>query len=266
MALYKVPNVKGHSKFAYSFLSLLIAATLSAIVFHASIYFDYMTLLYSVLWGSGFALVVMFQMELLKKLDTSAVFPITSLTSQVFVIILGLSFFHDKITGLQFVGLIVALCIVGFYNNVHKRGALHPGAVLIMTAIVLLSTSTKFIQKLGAIDVELNNFIFWQLFFAALTALVIWLVAERKDLRRGMSISRGVALWSVALGTLNFIVTFEIVKALSTGPFTLVYTILSFYLLITPVLAWWWFGEELTTRKILFLLGAIGATIIIGLG
>ena len=266
MVLYKVPSAKGHNKYTYSFLSLSIATAISFVVFYKYVHIDSGAILFGSLWGIGFAFVVMLQMELLKKLDTNAIFPISSISSHALVVILGITFFHDKISNLQLLGIILTFFIVGFYNKVHKHITFNNGLFPIVATLVVVSTATKFIQKFGSITVETKNFIFWQLFFAAIAALVILLVVERKELKQKTILSKEIIWWSLALGFFNFIGTTEIVKALSTGPFSLVYTINSFYILMTSVLAWKLFGEELTKRKIIFVLLAIFTAILIGLG
>lgn len=266
MVLYKVPSSKGHDKFTYSFLSLSVAAIISFVVFYKYIHIDSSAILFGSLWGIGFSFVTMLQMELLKKLDTNAIFPITSISSHVLVVILGVTFFHDKISILQFSGIILTFIIVSFYNKVHKHITFGNGLFPIVTILVLISTTSKFIQKFGSIHTEIRNFIFWQLLFAAISAFVILLVVKRRELKQKIMLSKQIIWWSVALGIFNFVGTVEIVKALSIGPFSLVYTINSFYILITSVLAWKFFGEKLTKHKILFLLLAIFTIILIGLG
>ena len=266
MALYKVPTTKGHNKFTYSFLSFFVATALSFIFFRKDIFIDFHTILFGSLWGLGFAITTMLQMELLKKLDTNAVFPITSLSSHLLVVIIGLSFFHDKVSLLQFLGIILTFIVVGFYNRFHKNITLRGGLLPIVTSLVVLSAVTKFVQKFGSINTENNNFIFWQLIFAMVASFIILLIIKRKDLFQKITVSKGIIGWSIGLGLLNFLGTVEIVRALSTGPFSLVYTINSFYILITSVIAWKWFGEELTKRKVMFLLLAIITVVVIGLG
>lgn len=266
MALYKVPSSKGHNKFAYSFLSLSVSALLSFVIFYKYIEVDYHAILFGALWGAGFAFGTMLQMELLKKLDTNAIFPVTSISSHVLVVLIGISFFHDQLSILQITGIILTFIVVGFYNRVHKHITLQNGLLPIVITLVLSSTATKFIQKFGSITIEIRNFIFWQLLFASIAAFIILLIVKRKELGQKITVSKQIIWWAIALGVFNFIGTAEIVKALSTGPFSLVYTINSFYILIASVIAWKLFGEELTKRKIIFVLLAISTVILIGLG
>ena len=263
-ALYKVPSTKGHNKFSYSFLSFLVATLLSLIVFNKYIHFDFRTVMFGLMWGIMFAVLTMFQMELLKKLDTNVVFPVTSLSSHILVVIVGVYFFHDVISTFQSVGIVLTFIVLAFYNKVHKKITLQNGVFLIMVSVVLLSTSSKFIQKFGSITTEPRNFIFWQLFFATVSAFFILLISRRTPVSKDL-FSKEVIVWAIVLGVFNFIGTSEIIKALSTGPFSLVYTINTFYILIASVIAWKFFGETLTRRKVFFMLIAIVTIIFVGL-
>lgn len=265
MALFKVPATKGHNKFIYSLLSFTVSSVLSFIFFEKSIHIDQTTMLFGLAWGAGYALLVLWQMEMLKKLDTNAFFPITSISSHVFVVAIGLLFFHDKISFLQFLGIFIAFIVIGFYNQIHRHITLKNGLLAGIGAVILLSTLNKFIQKFGSISTETNNFIFWQLFFAMLSSLVILILMSKNGSGENIKISKYLILWSSALGILNFIGTAEITKALSNGPFSLVYTINGFYILITSLIAWKFFGEKLTRYKVGFMIAAILAVILIGL-
>ncbi|MDP3948974.1 MAG: EamA family transporter [bacterium] len=265
MALFKVPTTKGHNKFIYSFFGFVAASILSFIFLRSYISIDSSAMLFGFGWGSLYALIVLFQMEILKKLDTNAVFPITTTSSNVLVLIIGLIVFHDKLSLPQFLGVLLAFFTVGFYNQIHKHITFNNGLLFGASAIVLLSTLAKFIQKFGSISVEIENFIFWQLFFAMLTSAIILVFISKKDTDWKNGFSKYIIVWAIALGTTTFIGTVEIVKALSTGPFSLVFIINSFYILITSLITWKFFGEELTKHKIIFLFIAIIAVIFMGL-
>jgi drug/metabolite transporter (DMT)-like permease len=265
-ALYKVPASKGYNKFAYSFYGFLTATILSLIAFRDSIQADFHTVLFGFLWGTGYALVALLQMELLKKLDTSASFPLTSMSSHVLVVILGFTFFSDQISALQMVAIALTFVVGGFYNHANKHITLTNGLLPIAGGVVLLSTFCKFVQKYASVSTDLGNFIFWQLFFAAVASICLMALIPRSERKAQLAFSKGLIGWSVLLGALNFVATSAIVKALSTGPFSLVYTINSFYILFASIIAWKFFGEQLTRRKVAFLLLAAGIIILIKIG
>ncbi len=264
-ALYKVPAAKGYSKFVYSALGFSVASILSFIFFRDDISFDAHTMLFGFLWGIGNALYVLLTMVILKRLDTSASFPITSLGSHVLVVIIGIFFFKDILSVVQITALIGTFLLIGFYNRANKHITLRNGLLPIASGIILLSTSIKFIQKSGAISSVTGDYIFWQLFFATLAALIILLLTKNsRSVER--KIDGRLILWSALCGTLTFVGTVAMVNALSVGPFSLVYTINSFYILVSSIVAWKLFDEKLTRQKVLFILLAIVVLVLIKLG
>ena len=264
-ALFKVPAAKGYNKFVYSVLSFTVASILSFVFFKDYISFDAHTILFGLLWGIGNALYVLLTMVILKRLDTSESFPITSLGSHILVVIIGIFFFNDILSVLQVTALIGTFLLIGFYNHTNKHITLNNGLIPIATGIILLSTFIKFIQKSGSISGVTGDYIFWQLFFATVASVFILLIAKNNRLVE-RKIDGKLILWSTLVGTLTFIGTVAMVKALSVGPFSLVYTINSFYILVSSIVAWRLFGEKLTRQKVLFILVAIVALVLIKIG
>jgi drug/metabolite transporter (DMT)-like permease len=264
-ALFKVPAAKGYNKFAYSVLSFTAASILSFVFFKEQISFDAHTMLFGFLWGVGNALYVLLTMAILKRLDTSESFPITSLGSHALVVIIGIFFFNDILSVLQVTALIGTFLLIGFYNHTNKHITLNNGLVPIATGIILLSTFIKFIQKSGSISGIAGDYIFWQLFFATVASVFILLIAKNNRLVE-RKIDGKFILWSTLAGTLTFTGTVAMVKALSTGPFSLVYTINTFYILVSSMVAWKLFNEKLTRQKVLFILAAIVFLVLIKIG
>lgn len=264
-ALYKVPAAKGYNKFTYSVLGFIVATILSAVFFRDVISFNPHTILFGFLWGIGNALYVILTMTILKRLDTNESFPITSLGSHILVVAIGLFFFNDTLSILQTIALIGTFLLIGFYNYTNKHVTLSNGLIPIVVGIILLSTYIKFIQKSGAISNVIGDYIFWQLFFATLASLfILFLNKNNQSIKRKIDVK--LILWSSSIGILTFAGTVAMVNALSIGPFSLVYTINSFYILVSSIVAWKFFGEKLTRRKISFILFAIIALIFIRLG
>lgn len=264
-ALFKVPAAKGYNKFTYSVLGFIAALILSFVFFKDAISFDAHTMLLGLLWGMANASIVLLQMVILKKLDTNASFPITSLGSHVLVIIIGILFFNDVLSLVQVIALIGTFLLVGFYNHTNKHITLGNGLLPIATGIILLSTFIKFVQKIASSVSVTGDYVFWQFFFATIATLcILFLSKNNQSVER--KIDGKLLLWSALVGALTFIGTISMVKALSTGPFSLVYTINTFYILVSSIVAWKLFGEKLTRQKIVFILLAIVVLLLIKLG
>jgi uncharacterized membrane protein len=266
MAMYKVPAVKGHNKNLYSFLSFSICSLIAFFVLRTSIHIDQTTLTVAFFWGVSYSTLVLLQMTSLKRVETSTLLPFTSLSSHVLVILLGIFFYKDHISILQLIGIVSAFILVIFFADIKRHLNIKNGIPLSILGIVLFSTLGKFLQKLGSISVEINNFIFWQLFFAAASSFFVLFFLKYKNRELSLNVSKNLFFYSFLLGIFNFVGTYEIVKALSTGPFSLVYTINTFYILITALIAWKFFGETLNKRKVYLLLGAVLILVIIKIG
>jgi drug/metabolite transporter (DMT)-like permease len=239
------------------------------IFLHKYISFDSKAILFSVLWGVGFSLLNITQMSALKHTDTSNLFPLTSLSSNVLVVLIGLTFFKDNISLLQAIGVFLAIALVFFSNNtknIFGRIDFNNLFLRLFLTIVLLSTFNKFIQKFGAINTNVYNFIFWELIFALISSIILMILFEKKAKIKSDLLSLKVLLWAFIFGGLNFISTATITKALSTGPFSVVYTINSFYVFITAIVAWVLFGENLTRKKVIFLFISVLIIILIKIG
>lgn len=252
MALFKIPAAKQIDKYQLSTLAFLFASILAGISLFNSISFDPKTVLYAFLWGSCYAILALMQMHILHKRETGGVFPFTSLASNVLVVFGGILFLNEYISHLQWLAIILsALVFIGSYysNKLHFTGGVLPFFIL----IALLSTVNKFIQKFGSVNTEIHNFIFWQLVFAFITSLLIF-IYTKKDRLIFAKLSSDILLWALLLGVLNLGTNFMVVKALSTGPISLVYTILGLYTFFTSIIAAIFFKEKITARSLSMIL------------
>lgn len=250
MALQKVPAAKKIDKYALSAWTYLFAAVISGIVLREYISVDSKTLLYSAIWGSGFAILTLMQMHLLHKHDTSGLFPFTSGVSNVLVVFGGVLFFNDAISLLQWLAIIASIClfVAAHWNNKVQFVAEILPAFL---TVSVLSTFNKFVQKMGSSSLENHNFIFWQLTFACLASVVILMFTHKKMALTYLT-RRHLFGWAIVAGALNFGSTYSIVRALSDGPISLVYVILGLYTFFATFFAALLFKERVTKKALVF--------------
>ena len=264
MSLYKVPAAKQISKYSLSFWSFLFATIIAGIILYQDIFVDLKTIFYSFLWGTGYAVLMFTQMHVLYKHDTSEVFPFTSLASNVLVIIGGILFLNEVISLLQW--LAIAFSVLLFVSaHWNKKISFVLEILPSFAFIAFLSTFNKFVQKLGADNLEVNNFIFWQLVFAFLASLITLLIVTKKFSFTDLS-HHHLLGWALTLGALNFGSTYAIVKALSVGPISLVYVILGLYTFFTTLFAALLFREKITLKSIIFILLSLLIVLLIKFG
>ena len=201
---------------------------------------------------------------MLYKRDTSGVFPFTSLASNILVVIGGIIIFHDHITVLQEFAVLLAVVFFIIYNysdKLHFTRDIVPSLIL----IALLSTFNKFVQKIAASQVEPYNFIFWEMFFMFVTSFFIWLYNRREKMSLSLP-SMELTLWAAIMGLVSFGSTYFIVKALTTGPISLVYMILGSYTFLTSIFAAVLFKEKITKKSLVAVLVSFVIVLLIKLG
>ena len=251
MSLHKVPAAKQISKYTLSAWSFFFTSVIAGVVLHQYIVIDFKTIFYSFLWGTGYAVLTLTQMHALHKHDTSGVFPFTSLASNIFVIIGGVLFLNETISLLQWIAIASSAVLFVVAHWDRKMNFLFE-ILPSFAFIAFLSTFNKFVQKAGADNLDVHNFIFWQLTFAFIASLIILLITSKKISFTNI-VQRHLLGWALAIGVLNFGSTYAIVKALSVGPISLVYVILGLYTFFTTVFAALLFKEKITLRSLAFI-------------
>lgn len=264
MALYKVPAARNINKYSFGVAAYFFATVSSGYVLAPLIHFDKATILYGVLWGVGYAVLTAIQMHVLHMRDTSGIFPFTSLGSNILVVIGGVLLLHEHISPLQGIAVLFSFVL---FAVVYRSDKLHfAGTVMLaFVVIALLSTFNKFVQKFGAGVLETGNFTFWQLFFAFIASIFIWLWAERRIPKIEFPKTEFVA-WAALLGVLQVAANFWIIKALATGPIALVYVIIGLYTFFTSVIAALLFKEKITRKSIAVIVASIAIVLLIKIG
>lgn len=263
MALQKVPSAKNIDKYEFNLLTYFFATLIAIPFLYNFVNFDKVTILYAVVWGTGFTVLNLIQMHALEKNDTSGVFPFTSLLSNIFVVVGGVLFLNENISLLQFIAVLLAFTVVAI-SSYKTKVSLIANVLPLFFAIALLSTFNKFVQKFGAVHTELYNFIFWQLFFSFLSSLL--LISYKKKFFLIKTANSKLFVWSLFSAIPAFTTTLLIIKALSTGPISLVYIIIGTYTFFTSLIASIFFGEKLTIKKVSFIILSILIIILIKIG
>jgi uncharacterized membrane protein len=264
MALFKVPAAKQINKYSLSAWTYFFSVLVALCALHSFIVFDIKTILFSFVWGTSLAVVSIAQMQALHKHDTSGVFPFTSLTSNVLVVIGGVLFLHNSISSLQWAAVALAVLLFVGAHLVSKKIFILEILPSFMF-IALLSTFNKFVQNAGANHVEVHNFIFWNLLFTFAASLVMLFFVKKQITFSGL-VHKHLIGWALLMGALQFGTNYTIVKALSLGPISLVFVVLGLYTFFTTIFAVLLFKEKITTKKIVFIILSFLVVLLIKLG
>ncbi|MFA6018085.1 MAG: DMT family transporter [Patescibacteria group bacterium] len=266
MSLYKMPSYKGYSSFFSTFWSNVFSAMFVILIIAIVQTNDLLGLArvswYALVWGIFFATTMVLQKLLLKRVESNAVYPVTSSLGSVITVLLGITLLSESITPLQ--GLGTAIILLSVFLFTRKGGAFHVDSTtaLLALGIITASTISKYVQKLGAVNDTVTHFMLWQYIGASLFALVITYFFEKEAFRK---ITRLGQYWkgSALIGFFSAFGGYLIFMALSTGPLSGVYAIHPSYTIIAGIFGYLLFGEQLTTKKItLALLSAIGVILI----
>jgi drug/metabolite transporter (DMT)-like permease len=265
MALYKLPSAKNHNRFVATFWSLVVPTILSFIFFHSYLSLSTPAMIWTaLLWGITFTCIVLLQMYALSHVDTNILFPITTTASLIITVLVVIFFFNEHISVLQTLGFILAA--VAIFSFLCKGGKMQYSRLLIGfgSGIIFISVFNKVLQKIITDKFNIRVFQIYQYLFAAIFALLIYLVLHRRDWKTHI-FSGGLGIGSL-IGVFSFFGGYALYIALVKGPFPLITSIHSLYILITALTAYFLFKEQLTAKKIFLLLLAIVAIVLIRIG
>ena len=265
MVFFKLPSLRGHSSYTAMFWANLFMAILAvAFFFNYAAGINTKLILLALAWGITFSSISLLQMYALKYVDTNALFPITTTLSLIGTIIVAFIFFSAKLTPFQYLGLILAIIIVFFFLYKGKKLQYSKWMIYIGSLIVGISILNKIFQKVAADSFDIRTFMIYQFIFAAIFSLFVFFFSHWKDYKKHI-FSEGV-FTGLLIGVPAFLGTYVMFIALIRGPFALITSMHSLYIIVTAVMASILFKEQLTKRKIFLMFLAILAIFLIRLG
>lgn len=255
-----MPSFKGysslHSTFWVNIFSLIFSVTVFIIFSHrenlAVISF------YGLLWGALFALTMAQQKILLHRIETNTLLPVTSSLGNILTVLIGIILFSEKVSLVQGVATILILLSVFLYSRKKGGLILDMNSIWLGISIIVFSTLSKVVQKLGATHDTIFHFSVYQYVGASLFAFLLIYIFERKTIPTIFHIGK---TWKISMVCAFFMTAagFAFLKALSTGPLSGVYPIAAGYIFVTALLGIWLYKEKLSMYKVgLMLLTFIG--------
>lgn len=265
MAFYKLPSAKSQSRYAVSFWQLLFNLLLSIIFFYKFIPLTNInTVIYGSAWGLSFLLLSLLQMKALRDIDTNMLYPVTTSLSLFITVLFGILFFKDYVSWIQILGMVLVVAVVLLFSYKGKKLQYSEEILIIGLGIIFLSFLGKIIQKFAANSVDIHAFQIYEYLSAVIFSLVLNLYIHKKEFKQHLfsdSIKSGFII-----GVPSFMGGYALLIALTKGPFSLITSIHSLYILITAITAYFIFKEKLDLRKIILILIAVVATILIKIG
>ena len=269
MSFYKMPSFKGYSSFfstfwtnLFSFVFVLLAL---AIFSTSSLAGLFSVSWYAIVWGIFFAGTMVLQKILLKKVETNSVYPVTSSIGSLVTILVGVVLLSEKVSIIQTLGILVILFSVFLYTRKSGSFPLDKSTVLLSLGIIITSTLSKYVQKLGAVNDSVSHFMLWQYVGAALFGLLISYIFEKGKFKEIMHIGK---YWkgSILISFFSVLGGYTIFKALSLGPLSGVYAIHPAYTFVAGIFGYIFFKEKLTRKKVLLALLSVVGIILLKIG
>lgn len=268
MALYKMPSFKGYSSYLSTLWTNIYSLIFALIVFwflgKGQIPLTTISW-FGILWGVFFAITMLLQKTLLKRAETNVLLPVTSSLESVLTVLTGVILFSEHISFVQSVGMIGVILAVFLFGRKKGEFPLDFSALSISCGIVLASTVTKYIQKIGATHDTIYHFATYQFVGAIVAALTLIFLFEKKSLCIIFSIKE---TWKITLITAFFATVggYALLNALKTGPLSGVYSIQPSYIFITAILGSFLYKEKITLQKIIFMTICVAGVILIKIG
>jgi len=259
--LYKVSAERGCNT-AWTTFSFMATVTLLSLVVYLIIrpaIPDISALfLIALLNSASFAMGTISHMEALKHLPAGVVYPIIRLNA-VIVVVFSILYFQDSVTPFQIMGIIVAMTVIyiltrsvqgekGTYGN--RRW----GFALVAMALVsgsLASVTSKF----ATIYTDKIAFMAVSYSLATLFSFGLRKRLETEESRHNL---RDALLIGLFMGLINFVGFYSFLRALSTGPMSVIISIMGMHFVIGIILSAIVYKERLTTLRML----GIGLTVV----
>lgn len=264
--VHKLPTMRDYSKTLTTFWSIATSFVLSILFFYSYLELtSKATLIIALTWGASFAILRLLQITLLKHMDTNTLFPISTTGSLVLSLLFGFLIFGEKVSLLQGAGILLVILVIFAFSYGKGKITDYWQLISMATLMIIFSAASKILSKVAVDSVDIHSFQIYQYGFGAFFAGLILMGRHVKN-GRGSSFFGGGMKVGVALGTFSFFGGYAFLLALVNGPFTLVTSIHSLYILITAITGYYFLKENLTARKIFLIILAILAVLLIRLG
>jgi drug/metabolite transporter (DMT)-like permease len=267
MVFYKLPSHKNCS----SFISTIVTNTISGVIILSFLFLTnnlngvQKISWYGLLWGAVFSISMVLYKKLLSGREAGIIFPIISSIGNTITVLVGVLLLNEVVSPVQALGVLTIVLSVYFFQRKNGSAIFDAQAIWIAFGILTFSTIQKFVQKLGATSDSVQEFMLFQYFGAAIFALILTLIFERKSVSELVSIKKYLK-GGFLISVFSVLGGYAILKALSLAPLSKVYAIHPMYTFVTAMLGIWLFNEKFTYRKMILILFSIVGVILIRIG
>jgi drug/metabolite transporter (DMT)-like permease len=213
---------------------------------------DITFLFFIALVNSGaFLVATITHIEALKHIPTSVVYPIIRLNAVV-VVIFSILYFKDRLSLYQGIGIVLALAVIvilalGINDNNAPRKNISRGFIFVVIALfggAVAAISSKFAAG------NTNKMAFIAVSYIASTLFSFGL-RKKLQTEETHKMHKDDMIIGVIMGLINFAGYYSFLKALSTGPLSIIASITGMHFVISIILSALIYKEKLTLLRIL---------------
>lgn len=190
-------------------------------------------------------------MEALKHLPATVVYPAIRL-NVVMVVLVSIYIFNERLSPFQILGVILAVSVILLLTRQTDRtrsasGSIRKGFVLVFAAFVA-GTGASITSKFAAMHV--NSLAFMAVSYAVSTAASFGLRSRLAVGAGGGDVKTALTIGFV-MGVINFAGFYLMLNALSTGPLSIIVSLVGMHFVIAVILSMMIYKEKPTPLKTL---------------
>ena len=252
--LYKVSAERNCNTVWTTFSFMATVALLSSVLcfaFRVSINNIQFLLFIALVNSTAFLVGTINHIEALKHIPAAIAYPLIRLNAVV-VVVFSVLFFKDRLSASQILGIILAMAVMviltrdmegkqALYGN-KRRGLISVGIALICGSIASISS------KFAALYTHNLAFMAASYSMATLFSLTI---RNRLQTEPANSSHKDALLIGFVMGIINFAGYYSFLRALFTGPLSIIVSITGMYFMIATILSVLIYRETLTPLRIL---------------
>ncbi len=201
--------------------------------------------------SAAFLLATVTHIEALKNIPASVAYPIIRL-SAVLVVIFSILFFKDRPSFYQVIGIVLAMVVIvvltmDFGDDATSYGRRKRGFLCIFVALIA-GAAAIISSKFAAMYT--NKMAFIAISYLASTFFALGL-RKRLQTEEANENPKDALLIGLVMGVINFAGYYSYLKALSTGPLSIITSLTGMHFIIAIILSALIYKEKLTPSRIL---------------
>jgi drug/metabolite transporter (DMT)-like permease len=187
--------------------------------------------------------------EALKYISTSVAYPLIRLNTAI-VVIFSIWYFGDRLSIFQITGIIIAITVILLLTRLddgNRFPTKSPRRAMLLVAVALFSGAIAAISsKFAALEVNLLAF----MAISYAMSMVVSLCLRKKLGSVGANHTEALII-GFFIGLVNFGGFYSLLRALSSGPLSIIIPVTGMYFVISIILAFLFYREKLSALRVL---------------